>query len=80
MNVSDACSLAVAGETDKFCEVAEENDLSDDVADPKFPVVLCHSPGMRWSLPNTLRYTLCSNTVLPMRHYSGRNYSVHPLS
>jgi len=45
MNISDACSLAVEGETDKFCEVAEENDLSDDIASPKFPVVLCHSPG-----------------------------------
>lgn len=45
MNISDACTLAVEGETDKFCEVAEENDLSDDVANPPFPVVLCHSPG-----------------------------------
>lgn len=35
MNISDACTLAVEGETDKFCEVAEENDLSDDVANPR---------------------------------------------
>ena len=44
MNITDACTLAVEGETDKFCETAEENDLTDAVSDPPFPVVLCHSP------------------------------------
>lgn len=36
--------MAVEEETDKFCEVAEENDTSHDIANPPFPVVLCHSP------------------------------------
>jgi cell division septation protein DedD len=44
MNITNACTLAVEGETDKFCVTAEENDLTDKVSDPPFPVVLCHSP------------------------------------
>jgi hypothetical protein len=44
MNITDACTLAVEGETDKFCQAAQENDLSDEIANPPFPVVLCHSP------------------------------------
>lgn len=44
MNVSDPCDVAIAGETDKLCQAAIENDLADDLASPTFPVVLCHSP------------------------------------
>ena len=65
MNVSDACSLAVAGVTDKFCEVAEENDLSDDVAAPKFPVVVCHSPGAFWTMPECFATSIALTLNIP---------------
>ena len=47
MNSTDPCSSSAVGVTDKLCEALLANDLSQEVQDTTFRIVICHSPGKK---------------------------------